>query len=121
MIELLTAYDRGFLLRTLTCRNINVGLSRAKQVTLARLRTGESLLMGRFRARLKMDDDSLCRCCRNAEETLKHIFDDCLSPLVLSLKRELGQISMSALMANPVKALTFVDGLILSFGCGRQR
>ena len=90
-------------------------------MTLARLRTGESPLMGRFRARLKMDNDSLCRCCRNVEETVEHIFDDCPSPLVLSLKRELGQISMSALMDNPVKALAFVDGLIATFGWGRQR
>lgn len=73
--------------------------------------------MGRFRAGLKMDNDSLSRCCRNVEGTTELL--STFSTAVFLLW-ELGQISMSVLLDNPVKALTFVDGLIPTFGGERQ-
>ena len=60
-----------------------------------------STILGFFRA-------TLCRCCREHEETVSHIFDSRLSPTATSLKAELG--------FRDKKAYTFVEGLIAGFG-----
>ena len=64
-----------------------VGLTRRESVEVARLRTGQSTLLGRYRVFIKIDDDTSCPECGEPEETLGHLLTDC--PARASLRRQI--------------------------------
>ena len=82
-------------------------LSRADEVLLSRLRVGECIEMGTFRARLNIGNSSLCRWCNSYEETVIHVYSDCTSPSIIQLKRDLNFNDVSVLHKDPVLGLSF--------------
>ena len=58
-------------------------LSRADEVLLSRLRVGECIEMGTFRARLNIGNSSLCRWCDFCEETIIHVYSAYTSPTII--------------------------------------
>ena len=56
---------------------------RQDEVFLHQLRVGECSKMGKFRTRVGIAATPLCRWCNNAEETVLHVFSDCLNLSVI--------------------------------------
>ena len=99
--------------RYLTCGNIPSDLklsatySRADEVLLHQLRSGECKLMGRHEFMIKKRISPSCRWCQLVDETVIHVFSDCLSPNIVQLKLELNFQDVTVLHKAPLLGLKF--------------
>ena len=80
------------------------GWSREEAVSMARLRSGHSLELGAYRARIGLEGDSSCSRCGEEEESVEHVME-CVAG---ELKRfELGLTTLSDLCCRPREALQY--------------
>jgi ribonuclease HI len=87
-------------------------LTRKEYVTSARLRTGQCPEVGRMHWKfLKLTPNCQCRCCGLGEETVEHLFDDCLASVVVTLKSKYAIKDRDALYKDPKKAVGFYSEL----------
>jgi hypothetical protein len=96
-------------------KEVNKDLSRAEEVILSRWRTGVTDDMGTFRAVLKLDPTSNCRCCNLDTETVEHLFSDCTHHAVVAAREAAGFRDISVLLKEPKKALVFYGKLAEEF------
>jgi hypothetical protein len=86
-------------------------LSRKDEVIAAQLRTGECMLMGRLRSRIGIGDPK-CRWCKEAEETVEHVYSFCRRKCIVALKKELNIDDVQILHSNPKLGITFCERAI---------
>ena len=84
-------------------------LSRQDEVLLHQLRVGECSKMGKFRTRVGIAATPLCRWCNNAEETVLHVFSDCLNLSVI--RANLKVPGATILHTDPELGLKFYHSL----------
>ena len=84
------------------------GLDRKKSSLLAQLRCGKSRWIGEWRVTAGLTDDSRCRWCRVADESVEHIFSDCPSRVLRRLRREKRIKGTTVLMQRGSEAVDFV-------------
>ena len=90
-------------------------LSRAEEVLLAQLRTGECRVMGVLRSRLGIGGVS-CRWCNNSIETVYHVYSECTDRNILNLKQRLKVKDMKVLHESPTLGLIFCHEAIFLLG-----
>jgi hypothetical protein len=81
-------------------------LAREDAVVLAQLRTGQCRMMGPFRAKVQRLDPT-CRWCRDAVETVDHLFNECAGEGIKELKESLKVKDATILYRDPEQALLF--------------
>jgi hypothetical protein len=82
-------------------------MDRGDAVTLAQLRTGQSRKVGPFRAKVQRLVDLSCRWCRETEETVEHLFNECRGGGVKELKERFKVKDATILDRDPEQALLF--------------
>jgi hypothetical protein len=84
-------------------------MDRRDAVVLAQLRTGQSRLMGPFRAKVLKLDPPKCRWCGGNEETVEHLFNECIGGDIKEIKERLKVKDATVLHSNPELALLFLS------------
>jgi hypothetical protein len=81
---------------------------------LAQLRTGECRELGKFRGRLN-EENSLCRWCKDTNESVIHVFQDCEGKRLIEARLNLVENTgiqshecLKALAKFPAEALIFI-------------
>ena len=81
-------------------------LSRKDEVTLAQLRAGESMMMGKLRNRLGIGSP-LCRWCKVEDETVVHVYTSCRNRGLEQLRRQYDVKDVQILHTKPEVGLSF--------------
>jgi ribonuclease HI len=87
--------------------------SRADEVLLSQLRSGECRFMGKFRIRLGIGDP-LCRWCKEVNESIYHVYSECISSVILGIKKEINVMDISVLFSDPQRGLLFFNKALSS-------
>ena len=102
----------GPLSKRVNLRRMKNDLNRSEQSLAARLRTGQHPKVGKMNWKyLKLREDSLCRCCPLVDETVEHIYNDCMDTVVVSLKTELKFNDRDILYSDPKVGIEFMKKL----------
>ena len=83
-------------------------MNREDMVLSAQLRTGHCKLIGQLRYKIVKDSSPLCRWCNTVNETISHVFIDCLNHDIVSLRTHLHIHDITALYDKPQDAVNFL-------------
>jgi ribonuclease HI len=90
--------------------------SRSDETLVTQLRTGKCRVIGDVRKHV-LKIDGTCRWCKRCEESVSHLFNDCLQKDVRELRNSL-HINCTSLSKNPSQALEFFKKALLLIGIG---
>ena len=89
----------------------SVNMKRADECLLSQLRCGQSRLIGSYRKKLGISD-GVCRWCGLADETVRHVFEDCENRLVRRLRRGVKGNGVKKLKVDPEGAVRMVRSML---------
>ena len=79
--------------------------SRTDEVLCSQLRVDRCTLMGSYGFMIKIRQSPLCRWCHSVNETVDHVFSECLFPPIIQLRQEFHIQDAIVLHKNPLLGL----------------